>query len=144
MDLSPEEAQAALEAIDPGMIALAAALTHAAEQYVYGIADLMNFVGAPREFAVPRILDTVLLKVENAYGPVSRDEWIALYDETVEAKQFLAEHPEMSQSVRSKIVAHEAAKAQTEAPAESVPVETTAEKAKRRAFGIDMSDLDSL
>jgi hypothetical protein len=146
MEFSKDEAQAALEQVDPRMVALAASLTHAAEKYVYGVTDMMNFLGAPRDFSVARILDTTLIKVENAYGPVSREEWIAVYDDTQEIKEFLAENPELAQPVRQQIVAHEAAKsqAQADAPVETEPEETVAEKASRRAFGIDLSDLDNL
>lgn len=141
MEMNKEEAAEALATIDPGMIALAAAVTHAAEQYVYGLVDLMNFVGAPMEFAVPRIIDTVLLKVENAYGPLSREDWLSIYDEAAQFKNFITENPELTEPVRAQIAAHQA---QAEVPAPVEPDETRAEKANRRAFGIDLSDLDNL
>lgn len=145
-ELNRENAQEALAKLDGSGLALAVTLTHAAEEYVYGIHELMKLIGAPRDFAIARIFDTALLKTENAYGPVSREEWIKIWDDNAELREFLRSNQDLLQPVRDKIVEfHTAPEPEPEPVLEPEPEpETVQEKAKRRAFGIDLSDLDEL
>jgi hypothetical protein len=130
--IDKEQAASALRDIGPEQVALAQTLAFMAEDYVYSLANMLNSLNAPREFAVARITDSMLMKIENAYGKVTRDEWIKIYDDIEETNQFLVENPELLQPVRDAVIAG------------GGQLNFIDEADPRNIGGVDLSDLDAL
>lgn len=97
-ELTYEKVQSTLNEAPAAIKALAAVFQQAASDYVRPLETFLEVLGVKENIPASWLVQPVLTLVQKQFGKISREDWIALYDDMEKLEAILEEYPEIREN----------------------------------------------